>query len=88
MNDLLVLAQLPDEFLNPVLVKKRLLPGRFDAFVHQVDLQPGVQERQFAQSARETLKLELSRDREDRRIRKERDQRAGHFLVLQLADDA
>ena len=28
MDDLLVLAQLPDEFLDAMLVKKRLLLGR------------------------------------------------------------
>jgi hypothetical protein len=33
MNDLLVLAQLPDEFLDPVLVKKRLLFRRIDCLV-------------------------------------------------------
>jgi hypothetical protein len=35
MNDLLVLAQLPDEFLNAVLVKKRLLFRRINSLVLQ-----------------------------------------------------
>src|SRR5207253_1242857 len=42
MNDLLVLAQLPDEFLNAVLVKKCLFFGRIDPLIGQSDFEPGI----------------------------------------------
>src|SRR5204863_1749837 len=42
MNDLFVLAQLPDEFVDPVLVKERLLPRRIASLVRQGDLESGI----------------------------------------------
>src|SRR5207247_10977970 len=57
MNDLLVLAQLPDEFLNAVLVKKRLLFLRIDSLIRQLDLEPAIQNGQRAQSRGQSLEL-------------------------------
>ena len=88
MNDVLVFTELLHELFDPVLVEERLFPDRLRPFVMQIDFETGVEERQFAQTARETLELELGRDRENRRIGQKRDQRAGRLLVLQLADDA
>ena len=87
MNDRLVLAELPHEFLDAVLVEKRLLLRRLAALVGESDLEAGIEERQFAQAVGEPLELKLGRDREDRRVRQEGDERAGLLLVLQLADD-
>ena len=42
MNDLFVLAQLPDEFVDPVLVKERLLLRRIDPLVRQGDFESGI----------------------------------------------
>ena len=53
----------------------------------RIDLQPGIEKRQFAQAAGKPLELELRRDREDRRVGQERDERAGLFGILQGADD-
>ena len=41
------------------------------SFSPQGDLQPGIQKSQFPQTTRETLKLELGSDREDRRDQEE-----------------
>ena len=88
MNDLLVLAQLPDEFLNAVFVEKRLLFRRIVALVDERDFKAGIQESQFAQSRGQPLEFELGRDGENRRVGQERDQRAGVLLVFDFADDA
>src|SRR5207253_10539745 len=60
MNDLLVFAQLPDEFLNAVLVKKRLLFRRIDSLIRQSDSQPAIQTCQLAQSHGQTLQIKVS----------------------------
>ena len=87
MNDLFVFAELLYEFLDAVLVKKRFLLWRIAALVGQRDLEAGIQEGQLAQPRRQPLELELRRDREDRRIGQERDERAGGLLVFDFADD-
>ena len=48
---------------------------------------PGLRNASSRRRAASFGKLELGRDVEDRRIRQERDQRAGVLLVLQIADD-
>ena len=87
MNDLLVLAQLPDEFLDAVLVEERFLFWRIVALVGERDFEAGIQERQLAQTRGQALEFELGRDGENRRVGQERDQRAGVLLVFDFADD-
>ena len=87
MQDLFVFAQLPNELFDSVFVKKSLLLWRIDAFIGERDLQTGIQKRQLAQARRQSFELELGRDRENRRVRQERDERACGLLVLDLADD-
>ena len=88
MNHLFVLAELLYEFLDAVFVEKPLFLRRVGALVRERDLEAGIEKRQFAQPGCQTLELELGRDREDRRIGKERDQRAGCLFVFDFADDA
>src|SRR5437764_5559779 len=88
MNDLLVLAQLPDEFLNAVLVKKRLFFRRIDSLIRQRDFEPGIQKCQLAQSRGQSLEFKFRRDGEDGRVGQKRDQRPGIFFVFDLADNA
>ena len=80
--------KLLDEFLDAVLVKKRLLFRRIDSLIRQCDFEPGIQESQLAQSRGQSLEFKFGRDREDRRVGQKRDQRAGILFVFDLADDA
>ena len=86
MQELLVFAQLSDEFLDPEFIQVLLVLRRFRALVGEIDLEPGVKKGQLAQSRGELRELELGRDVKDRRIRQKRDERAGVFLVLEIAD--
>src|SRR5436190_19170995 len=87
VDNLLVLAQLPDEFLNAVLVKKRLFFGWIDPLIGQPDFEAGIQERQLAQSSRQTLELEFRRDGEDGRIGQKGNQRTGVFFVFDFSNN-
>src|SRR5579862_3503068 len=87
MDELLVLAELADEFLDAVAVQEALLAHGFGAFVDEDDLQARVEKRQFPHAAGEAVELELRGDGEDGRVRQEGDERAGVFLILDLADD-
>ena len=77
MDHLLVLADLPDELLDPILVVETLALLR--SFVLQDDFQPRIQKGQFAQTVGQDVEIELRRDREDCRVRLEGDQRSGLF---------
>ena len=87
MNDLFVLAELLYEFLDAMLVNEEFFFGRITALIGQCDFKTGIQERKLAQPRREPLEFVLRRDREDRRIGKKCDERAGRFFVLEFADD-
>src|SRR4030095_14193306 len=75
VQDLLVLAQLPNELFDAVFVIKSLLFRRIDAFISESDLQTRIQKCQLAQTRSQSFKLELGSDCEDRRIRQERNER-------------
>ena len=83
MDDLLVLAKLFDELFDALFVEKpfRLV---FDPFIGQQDFHTWIQESQFPQTIGQQLKLELSRNGKDRRVRLECDQRS---RVLGFAND-
>ncbi len=66
-----------DEFDDAVLVEKRLAARRLEPLVGEHDGQARIEERQFAQPAGEARIKELRRDRENRRVRLKRNQRAG-----------
>src|SRR3712207_6178263 len=87
MDDGLVLAELAHELFDAVLVEEALLLRRLLPLVGKVDLEPGIKERELAQTAGQALELKLRRDREDRRVGQEGNERAGLLLVLELADD-
>ena len=82
MDHLFVFADLLHEFLDAVLVKKAF--ALLGPFILQNDLKPGIQERQFAQTVRQNVELELRRDGKNRRIRLERNEGASMF---RRADD-
>ncbi len=88
MNDVLVFPELLHEFLDPVLVEKDLLLRRLGPLILERDLEARIEECELAQTAGEALELKLRRDRENRRVGQESDERAGRLLVFQLADDA
>src|SRR5881394_2445688 len=75
MQHLLVLAELPDEFFNSGAVENTLSLV-LDTLVCQRDLHAGIQKSQFAQTVGQNLKLELGGNRENGRVRLERDERA------------
>ena len=87
MQELLVLAELPDELLDAEFIEVLLVLRRIRALVGEIDLKPGVKKGQLAQSRGELRELELGGDVEDGRIGQKRDERAGVLLVLQIADD-
>ena len=87
MNDLLVLAQLADEFVDPVLVKKRFFFRRIVALVDECNFKARIQESQLPQAGGKPLEFKLGGDRENRRVGEERHQRAGVLLVFDFADD-
>ena len=87
MDDLFVLAQLANEFLDPFLVDKSFFLRRIAPFIDEADLKAWIQKRQLAQPACQPLELEFGGDRENRRVGEERDQRAGLLFVFQLGDD-
>jgi hypothetical protein len=76
MEHFLVPAQLADEFLDAVAVKKPL-GFVLHPFVLEGDFDAGIQEGQFAQAAGQDVELELGRDGENGRVRLEGDERAG-----------
>src|SRR5262249_61136911 len=84
MQDLFVLAELPNELFNPVFVIEALLLRRIDAFISERNLQTGIQKRQLAQPRRKSFKLELRRDGENCRIGQESNERARRPLVFNL----
>ena len=88
VNDLLVFAELFYELFDAVLVEKRLLFRRIAALISEHDLKARIEEREFTQTRSQPLEFEFRRDGKDRRIGQKRDERAGRFLVLDLADDA
>src|SRR4051812_5135991 len=57
VNDLFVLAQLANELLDPFFVEEQFLLRRFGPLIDERDFEAGVQERQLAQPARQTLEL-------------------------------
>src|SRR5438105_5577362 len=87
MQHLLVLAELPREFLDAVFVEKSFFLRRLSAFVGQIDLETRIEKSELAQTRRQALKLEFRCDREDRRIRQKRDERSGCLLAFDFADD-
>ena len=78
MDHLLVLADLLDELHDAVLVKERLRLAVL-TLVRQHDGDARVQERQLAQPMVQNLRLVLGGDRENFRVRQERDLGAGLF---------
>src|SRR4029077_1948778 len=87
MNDLFVLAELLDEFFDPVLVEKSFFFWRLVALVGQGDFETWIEKCELAQSGGKPLKLELGRDREDRGVGQKRDQSASRLFVFDLADN-
>ena len=87
MKHLFVLAELLNEFLNPVFVEESFLFRRITTLIGEVDLEAGIQKCQLAQTRRQPFKFKFGRDREDRRIGQKRDERAGGLFVFDLADD-
>src|SRR5437870_566311 len=87
MKHLFVLAELLNEFLNPVFVEESFLFRRITTLIGEVDLEAGIQKCQLAQTRRQPFKFKFGRDREDRRIGQESDERAGGLLVFYFADD-
>jgi hypothetical protein len=77
---------LPNELFDSVFVIKSLLFRRIETFIGQCDLQTRIQKRQLAQAGRQSFKLKLGRDCENRRIRQEGDERACGLLVFDLAN--
>src|SRR4051794_39315896 len=57
MDQLFILAELPDEFLDPELVKILLLAYRIDTFVDEVNFEPRIEERQLTQARGELREL-------------------------------
>ena len=85
------LSKLADKFLDTMLIEEGLRTRAMllvITLVGEDDLDPGVQECEFAKTSREALKLEGDSDREDLRIRQEGDEGAGLLLVLQLAENS
>src|SRR4029077_3698238 len=82
MNDLFVLAELLDEFFDPVLVEKSFFFWRLVALVGQGDFETWIEKCELAQSGGKPLKLELGRDREDCGVGQERDQSASRLFVF------
>ena len=70
MDDLSVLAQLPDEFLDAFFINELLLFRRLGSFVGQRDFETGIQEGELAQTARQPIEFKLGRDRKDRGVGK------------------
>ena len=87
MEHLFVFAQLLDEFFDPVLVEKYFLLRSVAALVGKIDFQPRIEKGELAQAGCQSLEFKFRRDREDRRIGQERDQRSGDFFVFDFADD-
>ena len=87
VEELLVLTELAHEFLDAQLVKPAFRFDRLAALVGERDFESWIEEGEFAQAGGEFSEFEFRRDREDRRIRHEGDQRAGLFFVFHLADD-
>ncbi len=77
MHDLLVLAELLDEFLNAVLVEKLFGLRTLDALVGKENLEAGIEERELAEAADDQRVLELDGLLEDFSIGLEGDVRAG-----------
>jgi hypothetical protein len=84
MQRLLVLVELLDELLDPVLVIKPFGFGSVWRSSVKMISKPEFKEGQFAQPLRDLVRLEFHRLAEDFRVRLERDQRAG---ALGFADD-
>src|SRR5436189_4558104 len=88
MQDLFVLAELPDEFFDTVLVKKELLLRRIRTLVRKRDFEPRIEKCQFAQTRSQAFELKLGRDCENRRIWQKSNECAGSPLVFDLANDS
>ena len=80
MQNLLVAAKLPDELLDAVLVKKRLLLV-LDPLVGEGDFDARIQKGQFAQAVGEEVEFEFGGDGENRRVGLEGDEGAGAFWI-------
>ena len=91
MDDCAGFAELADELLDAVLVEEGLGAGAVllvVALVGEDDLDAGVEEGEFTETACEALELEGRRDREDLGIGQEGDEGAGLLLVLQFTQDS
>jgi hypothetical protein len=71
-----------------VFVEKLFCLGRVGALIRKRDFYTGIEKRQFAQPRCETLEFEFRRYRENRRVRKKRNQCAGGLFVFDLTDDS
>src|SRR5262249_58231509 len=87
MQHLFVLAELPNELFDAVLVIKAVLLWRIDAFIGERDLQTRIKERQLAEARCQPFEFELARDRENRRVRQKRNECACGLFVVDLSDD-
>ena len=83
VNDRLVGAQLSDELLNAIAVEESLGLVVLSV-IHQLDLHPRIQERQFSQASGKHVELEFLRNGEDLLVRLEHHVGAS---ALGLADD-
>ncbi len=84
VDDLLVFAELLDEFLDAVLVIETFRFGLLGALVGEDDFEAGIEKGEFPQAADDEFLLELDRLLEDLRVGLEGDEGAGRFA---LADD-
>src|SRR5436189_6308316 len=88
MQNLFVLAELPDEFFDTVLVKKELLLRRIRTLVCKGDFEPRIEKCQLAQTRSQALELKLGRNCKNRRIWQKSDECACGLFVFDLADDS
>src|SRR5207247_9663228 len=88
MQNLFVLAELPDEFFDTVLVKKELLLRRIRTLVCKGDFETRIEKCQLAQTRSQALELKLGRNCKNRRIWQKSDECACGLFVFDLADDS
>src|SRR5205823_6037277 len=88
MQNLFVLAELPDEFFDTVLVKKELLLRRIRTLVCKGDFEPRIEKCQLAQTRSQALELKLGRDCENRWIGQKSNECACGLFVFDLANDS
>ena len=87
VEELLVLAELADEFLDAEFVEPAFGFDLFAALVGEGNFEAGVEEGEFAEAGGELGEFKLGGDREDRRVGEEGDEGAGLLFVFDLADD-